>query len=64
MASVSKATVTGLVSEAFRKRNKFTQDSMIKVNPQLLALTTTANETQFGGKELDDEVMSSGPQSD
>ena len=27
--------MSGLVSEAFRKSNKFTQDSMIRINPNL-----------------------------
>ena len=29
------SSMSGLVSEAFRKSNKFTQDSMIRINPNL-----------------------------
>ena len=54
--------MTGLVSEAFRKRNKFVTDQMIRVNPQLRAMT--GSHTPRLNSSLQDEVMSEGPQSD
>jgi len=39
--SPNKTATMGLVSEAFRKQNKFTHDAMIRVNPQLRSLMVT-----------------------
>ena len=44
LAAIGKnSAVTGLVSEAFRKRDKYTKDQMIKANPQLRAYSELTN---------------------
>ena len=47
MSSPSKnSAMTGLVSEAFRKQNKFTHAKMVKVNPQLRPYSSTTSTHQ------------------